>query len=193
MTIAVVRRWLKVPDPTALTAKDTLQRLLGFQGVLADLERSEVLAFRWDRTEEPVAARPLLERLACDTNLLQNPNKHHFEIAVGAEPLHPRGNVWVMTSETGQGDDIASILTRRRLLEGDPPQVARGVLWELRVERDPAGRLEVARAVTETRARTVGLLANPHLEDVAFFARVPRAEDLAAAFAWEGAGAHELR
>ena len=82
MTIAVVRRWLKVPDPTALTAKDTLVRVLGFQGVLEDLERSEVLAFRW---ESAVAARRLLERLARETNLLQNPNKHHFEIAVGAE------------------------------------------------------------------------------------------------------------
>jgi hypothetical protein len=190
MTMAVLRRWLKVPDPTALTAKDTLQRLLGYAAVLENVERSEVLAFCWG---DAVPARALLERLARETNMLQNPNKHHFEIAVGQEPLHPRGNVWVLTAEAGNGAEMASTLARRRLVEGEPPRVARGVLWELTGPADASRRLRMAREIAETRERRAGLLANPHLEDVTLFEHAPSAEELAGAFAWESANADELR
>ncbi len=182
MTIAVLRRWLKVPDPTALTAKDTLQRLLGFADVLRDVERSEVFAFRW---EGSAPARAVLERLARDTNLLQNPNKHFFEIAVGAETLHPRGNVWVLTHEAGTGAEMGSVLARRRLVGGEPPQVARGVLWELTGPADPGRLSRMAAEIAETRQRRAGLLANPHLEDVTIFEAAPAAAAMAEAFAWE--------
>jgi phosphoribosylformylglycinamidine (FGAM) synthase PurS component len=188
MTVAVLRRWLKVPDPTALTARDTLQRLLGFEDVLRDLERSEVFAFRW---EDAVPARAVLERLARQTNLLQNPNKHFFEIAVGAETLHPRGNVWVLTHEAGNGAEIGSVLARRRLVDGEPPQVARGVLWELTGPDDRARRSRMAAEIAETRARRAGLLANPHLEDITLFDEAPAAMVMAEAFAWESAQAEE--
>jgi len=190
MTLAVLRRWLKVPDPTALTARDTLQRWLGFADVLRDVERSEVFAFRW---EEAVAARGILERLATDTNLLQNPNKHCFEIAVGSEALHPRGNVWVLTHEAGNGADIGSVLERRRLVDGEPPQVARGVLWELTGPTDRGTLSRMAAEIAETRERRAGLLANPHLENVTIFSDAPTAMDMAEAFVWESAEAEELR
>jgi len=190
MTVAVLRRWLKVPDPTALTAKDTLQRLLGFADVLRDLERSEVFAFRW---EDAMPARAILERLARDTNLLQNPNKHFFEIAVGSETLHPRGNVWVLTHEAGNGADIGSVLTRRRLVEGEAPQVARGVLWELTGPDDRGRSSRMAAEIAETRERRVGLLANPHLENLTIFDTAPAATEMAEAFAWESAQDSLLR
>ena len=190
MTVAVLRRWLKVPDPTALTARDTLQRLLGFADVLRDIERSEVFAFRWDGA---VDARAILERLARDTNLLQNPNKHFFEIAVGSETLHPRGNVWVLTHEAGNGADMGSVLARRRLVEGDVPQVARGVLWELTGPEDRGRRSRMAASIAETRERRAGLLANPHLENLTIFDEAPPATEMADAFAWESAEAEELR
>jgi phosphoribosylformylglycinamidine (FGAM) synthase PurS component len=188
MTIAVLRRWLKVPDPTALTAKDTLQRLLGFAGILENIERSEVFVFRWD---DAVPARAILERLARETNLFQNPNKHFFEISVGAGTLNPRGNVWVLTSEPGQGAEMGSVLARRRLVDGEPPQVARGVLWELTGPADRGARTRMARNITETRERRSGLLANPHLEDVTIFDNAPAAMALADAFAWESAQVEE--
>ena len=186
MTFAVLRRWLKVPDPTALTARDTLQRLLGFAGVLRNVERSEVFAFRW---EDAVPARAMLDRLARDTNLLQNPNKHFFEIAVGSESLRPRGNVWVLTHEAGNGAEMGSVLSRRRLVEGEPPEVARGVLWELTGPDDRGTLSRMAAEIAETRGRRAGLLANPHLEDMTIFSDVPVAMDMAEAFAWESARA----
>src|SRR5262245_37632149 len=190
MTVAVLRRWLKVPDPTALTAKDTLRRWLGFADVLKDIERSDVFVFLW---EDTAAARTILERLARDTNLLQNPNKHFFEIAVGSETLHPRGNVWVLTHEAGVGAEIGSVLTRRRLVEGDAPQVARGVLWELTGPEDRGRLSRMAAEIAETRERRAGLLANPHLENVTIFDAAPAAVEMAEAFAWESAEAQDLR
>ena len=44
MTSAVIRLWLKVMDPTALTARETLQRALGYGRRVRDVARSEVLA-----------------------------------------------------------------------------------------------------------------------------------------------------
>ena len=38
MTEAVVRLWLKVNDPTALTAHETLQRALGYGRTVAGVE-----------------------------------------------------------------------------------------------------------------------------------------------------------
>jgi phosphoribosylformylglycinamidine (FGAM) synthase PurS component len=184
MTVAVVRRWLKVPDPTALTAKDTLQRLLGFADVLRDVERSVVFAFRW---EGRAPARAILERLARETNVLQNPNKHFLEIAVSSEILHPRGNVWVLTYEAGNGAEIGSVLERRRLVEGEPPQVARGVLWELSGPDDRGTLSRMAAEIAETRERRAGLLANPHLENITICGDAPAAVEMGEAFAWESA------
>ena len=189
MTVAVVRRWLKVPDPTALTARHALQHLLGYKVSLEDLGRAELLVFRWD---DGVNARALLSRLARETNLLQNPNKHEFEIVTGSERLHPRGNAWVLTSEPGTGEAIATSIARRRLLSGEPPAVARGVLWELTLALPPGERKFLAREIAETRSRGAGLLANPHLEDISVFETAPTAVDVAQALAWESAEAGEL-
>src|SRR5262249_53893374 len=142
--------------------------------VLRDIERSEVFAFRWDET---VPARGMLERLAKETNLLQNPNKHFFEIAVGSEALRPRGNVWVLTHEAGNGAEMGSVLARRHLVDGEPPQVARGVLWELTGPADRGTRSRMAADIAETRRRGAGLLANPHLENIAIFDKAPSAAE----------------
>ena len=189
MTVAVVRRWLKVPDPTALTARHALQHLLGYKTSLEDLARAELLVFRWD---DAVNARALLSRLARETNLLQNPNKHEFEIVAGLERLNPRGNAWVLTSEPGSGDAIATSIARRRLLPGEPPRVARAVLWELTLAASAGGRSVMAREIAETRSRNAGLLANPHLEDLSIFETAPTAQEIADVLAWEGAEAGEL-
>jgi phosphoribosylformylglycinamidine (FGAM) synthase PurS component len=183
MTSAVVRLWLKVMDATALTARETMQRSLGYGRRVRNVARSEVLAFRW---EENVDAPGMLGKLAENTNLLQNPNKHRYEIATGAEPLSPRGNVWVLVSTPGAGSGMESTLARHHLVGGEIPQVRRGELWELDLDAENTELVNLAEEIAITRERKKGLLANPHVEDVTVFSNPPTAEDLIRELAFEG-------
>lgn len=190
MTDAVVRLWLKVNDPTALTALETLQRALGYGRGVAGVSRSEVWGFRWLETIDPA---PVLERLARETNLLQNPNKHRMEIAVGPGALAPRGNVWVLVWTAGEGSDLEETLRRHRLLSGSVPAVRRGTLWELDLAGGPAERARLAEEIAVTRERGRGLLANPHVADLRIFGAPPDAASVVRALAGESAAAaHRL-
>ncbi len=172
MTDAVVRLWLKVADAAALTAREALQRALGYGRTVRAVSRSELWAFRWDT---PVDAEPLLSRLGRDTNLLLNPNKHHMEIAIGENRLSPRGNIWILVSTAGDGADMEETLVRRRLVEGAPPRVRRAVLWELDLDAAEGERVRLGEEIAITRSRRKGLLANPHVQDAEVFAEAPTA------------------
>jgi phosphoribosylformylglycinamidine (FGAM) synthase PurS component len=72
---------LKIPDVTASTARNTLQRRLGYADVLRDLQREDY----WDLTveaESEDAARALGVELAERTNVFVNPNKHTYRLNV---------------------------------------------------------------------------------------------------------------
>ncbi len=178
MTDAVVRLWLKVGDPTALTARETLQRALAYGRKVEEVARSEVWCFRWDAESD---ARGVLARLARETNLILNPNKHRLEIAVGDEALEPRGNVWVMVAVPGEGEDLETTLARHRLVEGAPPATRRAVLWELSLGVEGEEAADLAAEIAVTRERKQGLLANPHLEDATVFRAPPTAAEIARA------------
>lgn len=190
MTDAVVRLWLKVNDPTALTAHETLQRALGYGRTVAGVSRSEVWGFRWPET---IDAAPVLERLARETNLLLNPNKHRMEIAVGASALSPRGNVWVLVWTVGEGRDLEETLRRHRLLTGSVPAVRKGTLWELDLAGAPAERARLAEEIAIARERGRGLLANPHVSDVRIFGEPPNAASVVHSLSGQSAAApHRL-
>jgi len=175
---AVVRRWLKVADPTAITALEALQRALGYGRAIRGVSRSEVIAFSWgDGASEGTKD---LERLARETNLVFNPNKHFMEIRTGAEPLHPGGNAWVLVYEPGDGADLSDAVARRRLLTSPPDAVRRGVLWELDLEGSTETVRSMAEEIAVTRSRTSGLLANPHHQRIRVLDASPTAADLAA-------------
>jgi len=175
MSDAVLRLWLKVADATALTARETLQRSMGYGRTVQDVARSEIWAFRWRDRSRPAE---VLERLALETNLFHNPNKHRYEIAVGAEHLHPRGNVWVLVSVPGAGSQMGELLARRRLVDGEIPRVRRAELWELTLDGDKAARSRLAREIAVTESHRKGLLSNPHLEDAAVLTAPPGAEEI---------------
>jgi phosphoribosylformylglycinamidine (FGAM) synthase PurS component len=183
MTDAAVRTWLKVMDPTSLTARETLVRTLGYGDRVRDIQRSVVWAFRWEGT---VDAEALLTRLAAVTNLIRNPNKHHLEIVTGDARLHPRGNVWVLVHTGDEGRELQDALSRHRLLSGEVPAVRRGTLWELDLA-EGENRTAVAEEIAVTRAHKKGLLANPHVDAVQVFERLPGAPDLARALIEETA------
>jgi len=183
MTSAVVRLWLKVMDPTALTARETLQRALGYGRRVRNVARSEVLAFQWNENAD---APGLLGKLAESTNLLQNPNKHRYEIVTGDEPVSPRGNVWVLVSTPGAGSGMEATLSRHHLVGGETPRVRRSQLWELDLDAGNGELVNLAEEIAITRERKKGLLANPHVEDVTVFSSPPTAQDLVRALAFEG-------
>ena len=180
---AVIRRWSKVADATAVTARETLQRALGLGKRVRGVARSEVFSFGWNGVLP--AAPAALETLARDTNLILNPNKHHRELVHGTEPLHPTGNAWVLVFEPGQGKELGGAINRRRLLPFPLAGVRSAVLWELDLEGD-AGQIRAATLLAaETRNRRQGLLANPHFQTCRIMEAVPTAQSVQAAL-WEG-------
>jgi hypothetical protein len=185
MIAAAVRLWLKVMDPTALTARETLQRFLGYDGRVLDVARSEIWGFRWEGDADP---RGVLDRLVRETNLIRNPNKHRTEIVVGDERLGPRGNVWVLVAVPGTGEDLAETLARHRLVGGEIPRTARGTLWELQLDPGGAELGPLAEEIAVVRSHERGLLANPQVEDAIVFTEPPSALELAGRLAWKERG-----
>ena len=72
------RKNILVEDDRTGTSRETLQRALGYGRSVSDVARSELWAFSWPGS---IDARGILERLARETNLLLNPNKHFMEMA----------------------------------------------------------------------------------------------------------------
>lgn len=177
MTATAARVWLKVADATALTAKETLQRALGYGRRLQEVHRSELWTFRWEAVDDPLAP---VERLVRETNLLLNPNKHHFELATGQTGLRPRGNAWVLVFTPGEGRSLETVLGRHRLVTGRMPEIRRARLWELEFAADPAELATLAGEVGVARSRTRGLLSNPHVEDAVVWTTAPTADEVAA-------------
>ncbi|MFQ6131266.1 MAG: phosphoribosylformylglycinamidine synthase subunit PurS [Armatimonadota bacterium] len=166
---------LKVPDVTALTARNALQRRLGHGEALVDLERADYWRLGLEAQDEE-AALELATELAEKTNLFVNPNKHTYRVrplgstAGGQASSGPpfRINVLVTSPEDPEGAAACAAL-RGRLGYGDRVvEVACGVLWTLTVNAgslSEAERLAREMAITERIDR--GLLVNPHYQDVA--------------------------
>jgi len=167
---------LKIPDVTAITARNTLQRRLGYGEILRDLEREDYWAITVE-VPDAAAAEQLGTELAERTNVFVNPNKHTYRLTVGQarpEGAPPR------EAEPGQaGPETVRVLTgflgdatarltqdalQTRLGYGDTiVNVERGTLWNLTLRADnPEQARQIAEEITVTRGGQQGLLINPH-------------------------------
>ena len=173
----MVRRWLKVVDPTAITARETLQRALAYGRAMEAVHRSEVLLLQWGGK----GSRGPVEALANKTNLFYNPNKHFVEFAQGSEQLSPPGNVWVLVATPGDGASLAATVKRRSLLQFPIDLACRGTLWALTIDADESARRKMAEEIATTEARHRGLLGNPHFQFTKVFMEKPKAAQLAEA------------
>jgi|YNPNPStandDraft_1061719.scaffolds.fasta_scaffold23841_2 phosphoribosylformylglycinamidine (FGAM) synthase PurS component len=169
---------LKIPDVTAITARNTLQRRLGYAHVLRDLQREDYWALTV-QAEDEAQAWELGTELAERTNVFVNPNKHTYRLNV--RPLQPGGDLegGVPPSLTPQeplsvrvltgflGDASASLTQEAlqgRLGYGQVIQaVERGTLWTLILNTaDPVQARQWAEEMVVTRGVRQGLLVNPH-------------------------------
>jgi hypothetical protein len=186
---------LRGADPVALTAHHALTHRLGFDGVLLELGRYRV--WRFEVSAAGVAdALVLAGSWITRSNLFVNPNKHVYELgaAVGGEGGRggPRGSsrvAWVVVSREPDLEGQAAVRLIGARFGGRELALARQVLvWRLRFAPgvDPAEVPRLAGEIAVARARTRGLLSNPHFETAA----VVRAASPAAAV--EAAVAAEL-
>jgi phosphoribosylformylglycinamidine (FGAM) synthase PurS component len=168
---------LKIPDVTAGTARNTLQRRLGYADVLRDLQREDYWALTVEAESED-AARAFGVELAERTNVFVNPNKHTYRLnvrssqeseerEVSSSPL-PSGEPIPVRVLTGFLGDASASLTQDalqgRLGYGQVIQgVERGTLWTLTLNADtPDQARQWAEEMVVTRGGQEGLLVNPH-------------------------------
>lgn len=158
---------LKIPDVTAATTRQALQRRLGYGEALQDLRRAD-----WWRLELTAGsgdeALALGRELAERTNLFVNPNKHRFSCQPVWQPPAAAAGQTTVGVLTGFHDDATAGLAAQALqgrlgYAGRVGQVQHGTCWILCLnEPDRARALALAEAITVSTARGGGLLANPH-------------------------------
>ncbi len=165
---------LKTADTVALTAKNTLQRDLGYESVLMDLQREE----RWviqAEAENVQAAEEFGKELATVTKIFVNPNKHTYALRVSeSESAKPspqeRGEresyeLRVIISYRQDEQAVSARDTLRNTYGfGDKiKDVGRSMLWELVLNAEnPDSARKIAEEITLTSGMDRGLLANPH-------------------------------
>ncbi len=163
---------LKIPDVTALTAANALRRRLGYEDVLVELRRADYyrLDVTTDCADEAVA---IGKKLAEETNLFVNPNKHQYNVAAG---IHNSGaeategtyavNMLVTDPKSGSAAGILSALHGRLGYGEVVSGVSAGILWTLVLKAESREAAEaLATEITVTKSRESGLLLNPHFQE----------------------------
>ena len=160
---------LKTADTTALTAKNTLQKDMGYDGTLLDLVRKEYWLIELEAGSVDEAEK-LGREFVTATKTLVNPNKHTYNLRVLGESGEgtTRGNPHVIRALVSYREDEKAHVTRNILRDilgyGDRVKnVKRGTLWELTIKADDeAGAKQIAEEIVVARSIESGLLANPH-------------------------------
>ena len=137
---------LKVPDTTAITALQTLQKI-GFSKI-RNVKRSDYYNFSIDGDEEKFKAR------ICKADILVNANKHSCDFSV------PKGNEAkiLVKNINGGGSGILATLNSR-LGFRNIKKVEKGTLWSLAIEAEE----KEAKKIADKAAKE--LLVNEHYQE----------------------------
>lgn len=158
---------LKIPDVTAATARQALQRRLGYAAQLADLRRADWWRIEVE-AESEADALALGRELAERTNLFVNPNKHRYTCQLTWRPEATTAGQTTVGVVTGFHDEASAELAARALqgrlgYGGKVLGLDHGTCWSLTLnEPDRAKAVELAKAMAVSETRNDGLLANPH-------------------------------
>lgn len=182
---------LKVADPTALTALATIRNRLGFADRIRGLSREEVFLF----TMAPSLPKPeeFVEKLARQTNLFLNPNKHAFRITMGesARPIGPPESLaWLLAWSAGDGAAL-EISVRRHLDLRAIGSIRKGWLWTMTPEPgiDAAIFLKAARDAAIGDGTRRGFLVHAAWQEGRLYAERPSVYDVRESFLGTGLAA----
>jgi len=113
---------LKVPDTTAITALQTLQKI-GFSKI-KDVKRADYYKFFIEGNEEK------FKNQICRVDILVNANKHSYSFSM------PRGNVSILVKNINDaGTGLLSTL-KKRLGLTNIKKIEKGTLWILDIDAD---------------------------------------------------------
>lgn len=122
---------LKVPDTTAITALQTLQKI-GFNRI-KDVKREDYYKFEVEGDEEKFKDK------ICKVDILVNVNKHSYDFSVKKD-----NNVKVLVKNIN--DDGSGILStlKNRLGFKNIKKVEKAVLWSLEIDADEKEAIKIA-------------------------------------------------
>lgn len=122
---------LKVPDTTAITALQTLQKI-GFNKI-KDVKRADYYKFHIDGDEQKFRNK------ISKVDILVNANKHFFEFSI-----QKNDNVKILVKNiNGDGSSILSTL-KNRLGFKNIKRVEKAVLWILKIDADEKEAKKIA-------------------------------------------------
>lgn len=136
---------LKIPDATAITALQTLQRI-GFNKI-KDIKRADYYKFIINGDEEKFKDR------ISKVDILVNVNKHFFEFEI-----KKNANIKILVKNIDGNDELLETL-KNRLGFFNILNVEKSILWSLSIDADD----KVARKIAERAAK--GLLVNEHYQE----------------------------
>lgn len=164
---------LKIPDVAAVTAKNTLQRRMGYKNILLNLEREDyykILANLKNIEEAEKIGKELAEK----SNIFVNPNKHKYRLEIKGKKKEKNAQqkekvhlvkVLVNYLEDGTSFLILDSLKNRFNFGKKILDLKRGILWTLTISaKNQKESLEKAKEIVLTRSREKGLLVNPHFQ-----------------------------
>lgn len=182
MSRALLFTRLKVVDPAAVTALETLRHRFDQVDQLAGLAREEFFLF--DVEAPAPTTRDRIERLVRGTNLLLNPNKHVWRLVVehdDSAPVAPGApaEAYLLVWTPGDGADLLTSIQRHGLAD-DMVGLARGWLW--RFTAAPGVDAPTLRAMVQQagplRSRERGFLVHPAYQEHRVYARRPTLYDI---------------
>lgn len=171
---------LKVPDVIAITAKNSLQRRMGYSEILKDLQREDYWKIKVEieggftsLSEKEKKLESLARELAEKSNIFVNPNKHIYRYIISGKKEEKDedikvGEYKVRVLAGFLEDSTASLVQdelKNRLGYKQIIGVERGTLWTMTLRgEDLNSAQKIAEEITKTSTRTKGLLINPHFQ-----------------------------
>ena len=137
---------LKVPDTTAITALQTLQKI-GFNRI-KDIKKADYYNFSIDGDEEKFKDR------ICKVDILVNANKHNYGFSIPKE-----NNVKILVKNINDGGSGILATLNNRLGFKNIKKVEKGTLWSLAIEAEE----KEARKIADKAAKE--LLVNEHYQE----------------------------
>lgn len=168
-----------VADVTTQTAADTLRHDLGLGQRLVSLKRKDIWLFRLS-LEDKDACVEFTTRLAENTKLFVNPNKHRYSVVampmgtIPPDPVKVDDGVYQFTFVVRFREDFRGIAAKEDLnrlykVGGEVESIDTGMLWEIQLRAtSDDDAMETFQRVLVAKDRKTGLFVNPHSQTVVF-------------------------